>query len=103
MRSPAQETLIPRLDALVALIVGVALWRWVGARKLVPFVLALVVVVAPWMIRNQVQVGTPRLTTSEGFNLTPFYSPGARRSRASSIPCSATSSPAATCAWAATT
>ena len=63
---------------LVALIVSVALWRWVGARKLVPFVLALVVVVAPWMIRNQVQVGTPRLTTSEGFNLTAIYSPEAQ-------------------------
>ena len=40
-------------------------------------VLTCLVVVAPWLIRNQIQLGTFRPTTSEGFNLAAVYAPPA--------------------------
>jgi 4-amino-4-deoxy-L-arabinose transferase-like glycosyltransferase len=35
-------------------------------------------VVAPWLIRNEVQVGTWQLTTSDGFNVAAIYAPAAQ-------------------------
>jgi 4-amino-4-deoxy-L-arabinose transferase-like glycosyltransferase len=64
---------------LVVLIAAVALWRSVGVKRALTLVGVSVLVLVPWMVRNQVQVGTPRLTTSEGFNLTAIYSPEAQQ------------------------
>lgn len=63
---------------LVAVVAGVALWRYLGPRRVAPFVLAVVAIAVPWSIRDYVQVGTPRLTTSEGFNLAAIYAPEAQ-------------------------
>jgi 4-amino-4-deoxy-L-arabinose transferase-like glycosyltransferase len=35
-------------------------------------------VVTPWLIRNDVQVGTSQLTTSDGFNVAAIYAPAAQ-------------------------
>ena len=43
-----------------------------------PLALLLLLVVAPWIVRNQIQVGTARLTTSDGFTLAAIYAPPAR-------------------------
>ena len=67
----------PNAYALV-LIVGVVLWRSLGWRRVAAFVGVLALIVAPWMIRNQIQVGSFRLTTSEGFNLAAIYSPASQ-------------------------
>jgi 4-amino-4-deoxy-L-arabinose transferase-like glycosyltransferase len=50
------------------------LWRC-GWRRALRFGLIGFVVVVPWMIRNEIQVGTPALVTSDGFNLAAVYSP----------------------------
>lgn len=39
---------------------------------------AILVLVVPWLIRNQVQVGTPRLVTSDGFTLAAIFAPVAQ-------------------------
>lgn len=65
---------------LVVVIVGIALWRSVGPRRAAAMAGVSLLVLTPWMMRNQVQVGTFRLTTSEGFNLTATYSKEAQES-----------------------
>ena len=62
---------------LVILIAAAFLWRYLGWRKALLCVLTCLVVVAPWLIRNQIQLGTFRPTTSEGFNLAAVYAPPA--------------------------
>jgi hypothetical protein len=47
----------------------------VGAKRAATYVGISVLLLVPWIVRNQIQVGTPRLTTSEGFNLFAIYSP----------------------------
>ena len=54
-----------------------ALWQF-GWRRSLRFAAAAVVVIAPWSVRNQVQVGTWSLATSNGFNLAAMYGPPAR-------------------------
>ncbi len=55
----------------------VAFWVLVraGWRNAGTFVLVGLAVIAPWIIRNEIQVGTPMLVTSNGFNLAAVYSP----------------------------
>jgi 4-amino-4-deoxy-L-arabinose transferase-like glycosyltransferase len=65
---------------LVVVIIGIALWRSVGPRRAAAMAGVSLLVLTPWMVRNQVQVGTFRLTTSEGFNLTAMYSEEAQES-----------------------
>lgn len=68
----------PNAYLLVA-IVAIAFWRWVGWRRAVAFLLICLLVVVPWAIRNQMAIGSFRLTTSEGFNLAAIYSPESQR------------------------
>jgi 4-amino-4-deoxy-L-arabinose transferase-like glycosyltransferase len=60
-----------------ALAVLLALWmlRSFGWRRALRFVLVAAAVVAPWVARNYVELGTPVLVTSNGFNLAATYSP----------------------------
>jgi Dolichyl-phosphate-mannose-protein mannosyltransferase len=60
-----------------ALVIVFAIWmvRSYGWRRALRFVLIAGVVVAPWVARNYVQLGSPTLVTSNGFNLAASYSP----------------------------
>lgn len=58
---------------VVAFIVATLGWR-VGLGCLV----IVVAVVTPWMVRNEIQVGTWELTTSDGFTVAAIYSPAAQ-------------------------
>jgi hypothetical protein len=63
---------------LVILVVVVVLWRSLGWRRSLLSALVAAAVVAPWMIRNQVQVGSPQITTSDGFTMAAIYGPAAQ-------------------------
>jgi 4-amino-4-deoxy-L-arabinose transferase-like glycosyltransferase len=60
---------------LVVVVLAASLLVWVGWRRALAFAGVVVLVVLPWSVRNQVQVGTPRLTTSDGFTLAAIYAP----------------------------
>jgi 4-amino-4-deoxy-L-arabinose transferase-like glycosyltransferase len=62
------------------LAVVLAAWVWwrVGWRRAGVLLAATFVVVAPWLIRNQIQMGSPVLVTTNGFNLASRYSPPAK-------------------------
>jgi len=62
---------------LVLLVVVIALWRSVGWRRAGVAVGVCVCVVSPWVARNAVVVGTPKLVTSDGFTLAAIYGPPA--------------------------
>ena len=53
-------------------------WR-LGVKRAVVFAGVVAVVVAPWVVRNEVQLGSPLLVTSGGFNLAAMYGPPAQR------------------------
>ena len=57
---------------------GLALWRTVGWRRGLAAVAVSLAVLAPWMVRNQLQVGTWRPITSDGFTMAAVYAPEAR-------------------------
>lgn len=59
---------------LLLVVVGVWLWRAKGVRIAACYAAIAVVVVAPWVVRNAVEVGTPTIVTSNGFNLAAMYS-----------------------------
>lgn len=63
---------------LIPVVVVWALWR-LGWRRAVQLGLVAAVVVAPWVVRNQVQLGEPTLATSNGFNLAAMYGEPALR------------------------
>ena len=63
---------------LVVLVAALAVWRLVGWRKAAACVGVALVVVSPWAIRNQIEMGSPRLTTSEGFTIAAIYAPAAQ-------------------------
>lgn len=50
-----------------------------GWRRALRFTLVAIVVVSPWAIRNWIQLGSPVVVTSNGFNLAAAYSPEARQ------------------------
>lgn len=62
------------------LVVVVALWLlWqIGWKRALGFVGIAGLVVAPWVVRNQVQLDSPVLVTSNGFNYAAIYSPPAQ-------------------------
>ncbi len=64
----------PSAQALVPLIALVALWK-VGWPRALGFTVAALVVIAPWVIRNDAIFGRPLIVTSNGFNLAAIYSP----------------------------
>jgi len=69
---------LTRPDALVV-IAGLGVWvlAALGWRKALLLAAPVVLIVTPWLARNVLQVGTPTLTTSTGFNLAAIYSPEA--------------------------
>jgi 4-amino-4-deoxy-L-arabinose transferase-like glycosyltransferase len=56
------------------------LWR-LGWRRALGFLAIALAVVSPWIIRNQIQLGSPVYVTSNGFNLAGTYSPASREER----------------------
>jgi 4-amino-4-deoxy-L-arabinose transferase-like glycosyltransferase len=62
----------------IALVVAAWLIWQVGWRTALRFVVIAGLVVVPWVVRNWVQLGSPLLVTSNGFNLAAMYSPAAR-------------------------
>ena len=57
-----------------------AVWVLVRAdwRSMLRFVAVAFLVVSPWLVRNWIQVGSPVLVTSNGFNWAAIYSPAAQ-------------------------
>ena len=69
---------LSRTSAQFILFVVLAWLLWqVGWRRALQVAVVAVVVIAPWSIRNAIQVGTPALSTSNGFNLAAMYGPPA--------------------------
>ncbi len=65
---------------LVLVVVVVVVWRSVGWRRATLAAGLCLLVVAPWVVRNAVQVGTTRIVTSDGFTLAAMYGPPAQES-----------------------
>ena len=65
---------------LVAPLALWVLWR-LGWKRALGFLAIALAVVSPWIIRNQLQLGSPLYVTSNGFNLAGTYSPPARESK----------------------
>jgi 4-amino-4-deoxy-L-arabinose transferase-like glycosyltransferase len=63
----------PSAQFLVPVVALWVFWR-LGWRRALGVVAIAVVVVAPWVVRNWVQLGQPVLVTSNGFNLFALYS-----------------------------
>ncbi len=66
----------PSAQYLVVILAGYLLWK-LGWRRALLFVGATILVVAPWVVRNWIQLGSPVLVTSNGFNYAALYSPPA--------------------------
>jgi len=66
---------------LFVLVIAALLLRRVGWRRTLGFAGISALVVVPWIVRNQIQLGRPVLTTSNGFNLTAAYSQEAHDSQ----------------------
>jgi 4-amino-4-deoxy-L-arabinose transferase-like glycosyltransferase len=69
----------PSAQLLVVVIAAWLVWR-TGWRSAARFGVVTIVVVAPWVVRNWVLVGTPTVVTSNGFNLVSTYSSEAQAS-----------------------
>jgi hypothetical protein len=63
----------PSAQLLVVVVAAWLVWR-AGWRAAARFGVVSLVVVAPWVVRNWVLVGTPTIVTSNGFNLVSTYS-----------------------------
>jgi len=68
----------PSAQGIAAVVVFWLLWQ-VGWKRALRFSLVVAVVILPWIARNWIQVGSPVLVTSNGFNLAATYSPAARQ------------------------
>ena len=56
------------------LVLAIWLFRSIGWRRALAAVGVSVLVVAPWVVRNYLEVGTPVVVSSNGFNLAAMYS-----------------------------
>jgi 4-amino-4-deoxy-L-arabinose transferase-like glycosyltransferase len=63
----------PSAQFLVVVLAAYVWWR-LGWRRALGVVALTALVVAPWIVRNQVQLGEPVYVTSNGFNLAALYS-----------------------------
>jgi hypothetical protein len=70
----------PSAQLLVVVVAVWLVWR-AGWRAAARFGVVSLVVVAPWVVRNWVLVGTPTIVTSNGFNLVSTYSDEALASK----------------------
>jgi 4-amino-4-deoxy-L-arabinose transferase-like glycosyltransferase len=68
----------PSAQGVAVVVAAWVLWQ-VGWRRALAFLAVVGLVVAPWVVRNWVQLGSPVLVTSNGFNLAAMYSPAARQ------------------------
>jgi 4-amino-4-deoxy-L-arabinose transferase-like glycosyltransferase len=66
---PSAQLLVP--------VLALVLWRQIGVRRAAAFLAVAVVVVTPWVIRNETIYHQPVIVTSNGFNLAAIYSPPA--------------------------
>ena len=64
---------------LVVAILALWAWRRLGIRSALGLVAVAACVVAPWMVRNRIQVGTWSLSTSDGFTLAAIYGAPSQR------------------------
>jgi len=71
----------PSAQGLVLLLVAWVLWHW-GWKRALTFIVPALLVVAPWIVRNALVMGSPMLVTSNGFNLAALYSPQSREAHA---------------------
>jgi hypothetical protein len=69
----------PSAQLLVVAVAGWLVWR-AGWRSAARFGAVTVAVVAPWIVRNWILVGSPTVVTSNGFNLAAIYSAEAQSS-----------------------
>ena len=69
----------PSAQLLVVVVAAWLVWR-VGWRAAVRFGVVTIAVIAPWIVRNWVLVGSPTIVTSNGFNLVSTYSKEAQAS-----------------------
>ena len=60
---------------LIVPLLALVLWRQVGLRRAAAFAAVAVIVVTPWVIRNESIFDRPVIVTSNGFNLAAIYSP----------------------------
>jgi hypothetical protein len=70
----------PSAQLLVVVVAAWLVWR-AGWRAAARFGVVTIVLVAPWVVRNWVLVGTPTIVTSNGFNLVSTYSDEALASK----------------------
>ena len=63
----------PSAQGYAAVLALWVLWR-LGLRNALRFGALVALVVAPWLVRNWVELGSPVLVTSNGFNLAALYS-----------------------------
>ncbi len=71
----------PSAQYLVVVVALWALWQ-LGWRRSAGFLAITALVVSPWVVRNWVQLGSPVLVTSNGFNWAAMYSPPAQERNA---------------------
>lgn len=67
----------PSAQGFAAVMAVWVLWR-LGWRRAFAFAVPVVLVVTPWVVRNQIELGSPVLVTSNGFNIAAVYSPESR-------------------------
>ena len=67
----------PSAQGVVVVVAAWVLWQ-TGWKRALSFVAVVGLVIAPWVVRNWIQLGSPVLVTSNGFNLAAMYSPAAR-------------------------
>lgn len=58
---------------LVVIILAGWMWRQLGWRRALGLAGVAALLVAPWLVRNRIQVGTWQLTTSDGFTIAAIY------------------------------
>jgi 4-amino-4-deoxy-L-arabinose transferase-like glycosyltransferase len=63
----------------VILLVWVVVACWRRWRSVLAFLVPLALVLAPWFVRNWVQLGSPVYVTSNGYNAAAIYGPPAQR------------------------
>lgn len=68
----------PSAQGVLIVTLAWALWQ-LGWRKALKLTGVAALVVAPWVFRNWIQIGSPMLVSSNGFNMAAMYSPEARR------------------------
>ena len=59
---------------LFVVVIAVLILRWLGWKRALGYASLAVLVVVPWVVRNQLQLGGAVITTSNGFNLAATYS-----------------------------